>query len=116
MQLQGGRCLPYRRDAPQLLFESADSEASKFADLKSQIDPRDKLRKSIYVAYHPEIIRFSGKSLSFHVLPCTATSRGGFGVHSGVTAVGLGQYPVGERLNANLERIADTFAVYPRRK
>jgi hypothetical protein len=46
--LQGGRYLPCRLDATQLQFESADSEASKFADLKSQIDPRDKLRKSMW--------------------------------------------------------------------
>jgi hypothetical protein len=46
--LQGGRYLLCRLDATQLPFESADSEASKFADLKSQIDPRDKLRKSMW--------------------------------------------------------------------
>jgi hypothetical protein len=46
--LQGGRYLPCRLDATQLQIESADSEASKLADLKSQIDPRDKLRKSMW--------------------------------------------------------------------
>jgi len=63
---------------------------------------------SLHVAYRPEIFRFSGKNLSLRVLPCTATSRGGFGVHRGVLAIGLGQYPFEERLNANLERITDS--------